>query len=61
MPIATLFMAGVAICMHLLHTVDATSSQVAISTIGFALGACLYAVIAIFGVAATESAPTHLR
>ncbi|KAM7286405.1 putative glucose-6-phosphate translocase [Ixodes scapularis] len=37
-----------------------TPWTLAISCLGLFLGACLYGPIAIFGVAATESAPAHL-
>ncbi|KAI1280432.1 Glucose-6-phosphate exchanger SLC37A4 [Halotydeus destructor] len=58
LPVAVLFMAGVAVCLHLLRfNVDYDSSKLFITTIGFTLGACLYGCIAIFGVVATESAP----
>ena len=61
MPIATLMMFGVAVCFHLLYfNVNSETSQLLITIIGFALGACLYGPIAIYGVTATESAPTHL-
>ena len=60
LPVAIFFMFGVTGCLHLLLTVDQNSSQLLISTIGFVLGGCLYGPIAIFGVAASESAPTHL-
>lgn len=61
MPVAVLFMAGVAICLHLLRfSVTEDSGKTWISSLGFVLGACLYGPIAIFGVAASESAPSHL-
>ncbi|XP_076371133.1 glucose-6-phosphate exchanger SLC37A4-like isoform X1 [Tachypleus tridentatus] len=61
MPVAIAFMIGVMICLHLLQFfVSATSSKFWITSIGFVLGACLYGPIAIFGVVATESAPSHL-
>lgn len=60
-PIAVLFMAGVAGCFHLLcFNIGKESSELWISGIGLVLGACLYGPIAIFGVAASESAPAHL-
>uniref|UniRef100_A0A2R5LBD1 Putative glucose-6-phosphate translocase n=1 Tax=Ornithodoros turicata TaxID=34597 RepID=A0A2R5LBD1_9ACAR len=60
-PVAVIFMAGVAICLHLLRfNVTEDSGKLWISCLGFVLGACLYGPIAIFGVAASESAPPHL-
>ncbi|KAL1469103.1 hypothetical protein MTO96_004830 [Rhipicephalus appendiculatus] len=60
-PVAVLFMAGAAGCFHLLcFNVGKESSELWISGIGLVLGACLYGPIAIFGVAASESAPAHL-
>lgn len=60
-PVAVLFMAGAAGCFHLLcFNVGKGSSELWISGIGLVLGACLYGPIAIFGVAASESAPAHL-
>lgn len=61
MPAAVLFMAGVAAGFHMLcFHVSGDSSELSISCLGLFLGACLYGPIAIFGVAATESAPAHL-
>lgn len=61
LPAAVLFMVGVAACFHLLcFNVTQESSELWISGIGLILGACLYGPIAIFGVAASESAPPHL-
>lgn len=61
LPVAVLFMAGATGCFHLLcFTVGKGSSELWISGIGLFLGACLYGPIAIFGVAASESAPAHL-
>uniref|UniRef100_A0A6B0VCU2 Putative solute carrier family 37 member 4 of the major facilitator superfamily of transporter n=1 Tax=Ixodes ricinus TaxID=34613 RepID=A0A6B0VCU2_IXORI len=61
MPVAVLFLAGVAAGFHALcFHVSRDSSELAISCLGLFLGACLYGPIAIFGVAATESAPAHL-
>ncbi|CAN8004097.1 unnamed protein product [Ixodes hexagonus] len=61
MPVAVLFMAGVAAGFHLLcFHLTRDSSELAISCLGLFLGACLYGPIAIFGVVATESAPAHL-
>ena len=34
--------------------------QIFLTVIGFGLGACLYACIAIFGIVASESYPAHL-
>ncbi|KAH9366399.1 hypothetical protein HPB48_002675 [Haemaphysalis longicornis] len=60
-PVAVLFMAGAAGCFHLLcFNLESGSSELWISGIGLVLGACLYGPIAIFGVAASESAPAHL-
>lgn len=61
MPVAVLFLAGVAAGFHALcFQVSRDSSELAISCLGLFLGACLYGPIAIFGVVATESAPAHL-
>lgn len=61
MPVALVFMIFVAVGLHLLYfTVDSTSSQLWITTVGFLLGASLYGPIAIFGVVATEAAPVAL-
>ena len=54
-------MIGVCISLHLLYfTVDAASTQLWITFVGFLLGAALYGPIAIFGVVATEAAPVAL-
>lgn len=61
MPVALLFMIAVAVNLHLLYfAVDASSSRLWITTVGFLLGASLYGPIAIFGVVATEAAPVAL-
>lgn len=61
MKVGIVFMAGVLGCLHLLKfTVNEDSSKVWITSIGMTLGACLYGPIAIYGVVATESAPSHL-
>lgn len=61
LPVALIFMIGVAISLHLLYfTVTPNSSQLQITLIGFLLGASLYGPIAIFGVVATEAAPVAL-
>ena len=61
MPIALIFMVGVAVSLHLLYfTVGPSSSQAWIMAVGFLLGASLYGPIAIFGVVATEAAPVAL-
>ena len=61
MPVALIFMIGVAVCLHLLYfTVDSNSSHLWITCVGFMLGASLYGPIAIFGVVATEAAPVAL-
>uniref|UniRef100_G3MLZ2 Major facilitator superfamily (MFS) profile domain-containing protein n=1 Tax=Amblyomma maculatum TaxID=34609 RepID=G3MLZ2_AMBMU len=60
-PVAVIFTVGAAGCFHLLcFNVGKGSSELWISSIGLVLGACLYGPIAIFGVAASESAPAHL-
>lgn len=61
MKVGIVFMLGVAVCLHLLTSfVEPTSSKLWIVSIGSVLGACLYGPIAIYGVVATESAPSHL-
>lgn len=61
MPVAILFMSAVAGLLYFLHShVNSTSSQLLITSLGFALGASLYGPIAIYGVVATESSPPHL-
>jgi OPA family glycerol-6-phosphate transporter-like MFS transporter 4 len=61
MPVALIFMIGVAVCLHLLYfTVDSNSSHLWITCVGFMLGASLCGPIAIFGVVATEAAPVAL-
>lgn len=61
MPVALLFMIGVAVSLHLLYfAVDSSSTQLWITCVGFMMGASLYGPIAIFGVVATESAPVAL-
>lgn len=61
MPIATIFMVIVSASFHFLHfNVGLNTSQLFITVVGFVLGAGLYGPIAIYGVVATESAPSHL-
>ncbi|XP_057373554.1 glucose-6-phosphate exchanger SLC37A4-like [Daphnia carinata] len=55
------FMAGVAGFLFVLTTFVTTyTSQFFLTVIGFGLGACLYACIAIYGIVASESYPSHL-
>jgi len=55
------FMAGVAGHLYILtNFISQTSSQLVLSCVGFGLGACLFACIAIFGIVASESYPAHL-
>jgi len=55
------FMAGVAAHLFFMtNFISQSSSQVVLSCIGFGLGACLFACIAIFGIVASESYPAHL-
>ena len=58
---ATWFMAGVALHLFTLtRFIDGSSAQILLSFVGFGLGACLFACIAIFGIVASESYPAHL-
>lgn len=51
----------VALCMHgLRFYVHESTSQLFITGLGFVLGCALYGPIAIFGVMASEAAPSHL-
>lgn len=55
------FMAGVAGHLFLMtNIISPSSSQMMLSCVGFGLGACLFACIAIFGIVASESYPAHL-
>lgn len=61
LPVAIVMMATTGLTLHLLvWNVDANTSQLFITTLGFILGCSLYGPIAIFGVMATEAAPGHL-
>ncbi|XP_014670028.1 PREDICTED: glucose-6-phosphate translocase-like [Priapulus caudatus] len=44
----------------LVYIVNKDSSEVLITGVGFCIGLCLYGAICIFGVVASECAPTHL-
>lgn len=51
----------VALCLHTLRFhVHEMTSHLFITGLGFMLGCALYGPIAIFGVMASESAPSHL-
>jgi len=51
----------VGLCLHAFRFyVDASTSQLFITGLGFILGSALYGPIAIFGVMASEAAPSHL-
>ena len=61
MTAATWFMAGVSLHLYLLtRFVHRGSSQLVLSAVGFGLGGCLFACIAVFGIVASESYPAHL-
>ncbi|XP_023212416.1 glucose-6-phosphate exchanger SLC37A4-like isoform X1 [Centruroides sculpturatus] len=61
MKVGIIFTAGALGCLHLLkYFVNENSSKLWITSIGMMLGACYYGPIAIYGVVATESAPSHL-
>ena len=61
LPVATAMMLVVSLCLHgFRFHVDASTSQLFITSLGFLLGCALYGPIAIFGVMASTAAPTHL-
>ncbi|KAJ6223541.1 hypothetical protein RDWZM_002086 [Blomia tropicalis] len=61
LPVATIMMLIVALCLHTLRFhVHEMTSHLFITGLGFMLGCALYGPIAIFGVMASESAPSHL-
>jgi OPA family glycerol-6-phosphate transporter-like MFS transporter 4 len=61
MRVAILFTGITIVSLHLLYfTVNASSSVVWISCIGFLLGAGLFGAIIVYGVVATEAAPVAL-
>ncbi|XP_067137595.1 glucose-6-phosphate exchanger SLC37A4-like [Centruroides vittatus] len=61
MKVGIVFTVGALGCLHLLKFyVNENSSKLWITSIGMMLGACYYGPIAIYGVVATESAPSHL-
>lgn len=61
LPVATVMVLVTSLCLHgFRFHVDASTSQLFITTLGFILGCALYGPIAIFGVMASTAAPTHL-
>ncbi|XP_077550111.1 glucose-6-phosphate exchanger SLC37A4-like [Haemaphysalis longicornis] len=61
MPISVVLAAGATAGFHVFgYGITAKSSELFISVVGFALGACLYGAMAIFGVVASEHVPAHL-
>ena len=61
LPVATLMMFVVGLSLHAFRFyVHENTSQLFITGLGFILGCALYGPIAIFGVMASEAAPSHL-
>ena len=60
-PVAIVFMSGLTFCCHLLYfNINSNSSSFFIALIGFIMGACVCGPIALFGIVATETGPSHL-
>ncbi|XP_077500160.1 glucose-6-phosphate exchanger SLC37A4-like [Amblyomma americanum] len=60
-PVSVVLVSGATVAFHVFgYSLTERSSELLISTIGLALGACLYGAMAIFGVVASECVPAHL-
>ncbi|XP_077498450.1 glucose-6-phosphate exchanger SLC37A4-like [Amblyomma americanum] len=60
-PVSVVLVSGATVAFHIFgYSITEHSSELLISIIGLALGACLYGSMAIFGVVASECVPVHL-